>query len=183
MSANKARTLLDTWNGKAFTPMKTAASANPNLFSVDGLSCVSAKSCVAAGLGASSASGSWAGSAVVWNGKSWTASKVSWPKGTAQSELFGVSCTSPASCIAVGTAGTATSVSARALYFNGKTWTRQSVPGPGKGKSSAFSGVSCPKAGDCVAIGELGDFDLNTAGTPPQLGGTWNGKTWELAYA
>ena len=184
VSANKARTLLETWNGKAFTAMKMSASANPNLFSVDGLSCVSAKSCVATGLGATSASGDWTGSALVWNGKSWTGSKVSWPKGTAQSELFGVSCTSPDSCIAVGTAGTANYVSARAEYFNGKTWTRQTVPGPGKGKSSAFYDVSCPKAGDCVAIGELGDFDLNTAaGTPPQVGGMWNGKTWKLARA
>jgi len=44
--------------------------------------------------------------------------------------------------------------------------------------------VSCPKAGDCVAIGEIGDFDLNTAAvTPPQLGGTWNGKSWKMVYA
>ena len=53
-----------------------------------------------------------------------------------------------------------------------------------QGKSSAFSDVSCPKAGDCVAIGESGDFNLNTATvTPRQLGGTWNGKIWKTAYA
>jgi hypothetical protein len=183
---NNFRTLLDRWNGKAFTPMKTAASADVNRFSLNDLSCVSAKSCVAAGLIASSASDNWVGSTLVWNGKSWTADKVAWPKGTAQAYLFGVSCMSPKNCVAVGTAGGADSVSATALSFNGKKWTRRNVPGPGpaKGKSSALSDVSCPKAADCVAIGEIGDFNLNTATvTPRQMGGTWNGKIWKTAYA
>jgi hypothetical protein len=181
---NNFRTLLERWNGKVFTPMKTAASADVNGFSLNDVSCVSAKSCVAAGLIASSASGNWVGSTLVWNGKSWTADKVAWPKGTVQAYLFGVSCTSPTNCVAVGAAGGADAVRAAALSFNGRKWTRRNVPAPGAGKSSAFSDVSCPKAGDCVAIGESGDFNLNTATvTPRQLGGTWNGRIWKTAYA
>jgi len=184
VSGDDSRTLLDAWNGRAFTPMKTAASADTSRFSLGDVSCFSARSCVAAGLVPNAAGDNWIGSTLVWNGKSWTASKVAWPKGTVQAYLFGVSCTSAKSCVAVGTAGTASSVRAVALSFNGTTWTRQNVPGPGNGKSSTLSDVSCPKADDCVAIGEIGDFNLDTAtATPPQLGGTWNGKSWKLAYA
>jgi hypothetical protein len=41
--------------------------------------------------------------------------------------------------------------------------------------------VSCPKVGDCVAIGNTGAV---TASSPlGQLSGYWNGKTWKLSAA
>jgi hypothetical protein len=54
LSGNNFRTLLDTWNGKVFTPMKASTSADVNGFSPNDVSCVSAKSCVAAGISGSS---------------------------------------------------------------------------------------------------------------------------------
>jgi hypothetical protein len=184
VGGSDVRTLLDRWNGRAFTPMKTAASADINGFTLSDVSCASAKSCVAAGLVANAADTNWLGSTLVWNGRSWTAAKVAWPKGTVQAYLDGVSCPSPRNCVAVGTAGTASSVSAQALSYNGTSWSRQRVPAPGKGASSTLSDVSCPRPGDCVAIGEVGDFNLNTATVMPrQMGGWWNGKTWALADA
>jgi hypothetical protein len=178
------RTLLTTWNGRAFTPMKTAASAGLNGFTLSDVSCASAKSCVAVGVVANAAGTNWLGSTLVWNGRSWTAAKVAWPKGTVQAYLFGVSCPSPRNCVAVGTAGTADSVGAQSLSYNGTSWSRQRVPAPGNGASSTMSDVSCPRSGDCVAIGEVGDFNLNTATVMPrQMGGWWNGKTWALADA
>ena len=49
---------------------------------------------------------------------------------------------------------------AEAVAYNGKTWTIQTLAGPGKGKADSLEGVSCPKAV-----------------------GYWNGKSWKLAAA
>jgi hypothetical protein len=83
--------------------------------------------------------------------------------------------------LAVGSVGAGVRTAAAALAFNGATWTATKVPGPAKGKLSVFNGVSCPKVGDCVAIGNVGAV---TASSPlGQLAGYWNGKTWQLCAA
>jgi hypothetical protein len=82
--------------------------------------------------------------------------------------------------VAVGVAGTHTSASAAALIWNGTHWSAAAPPSAGKGLASEFEDVSCPKAGDCVAIGQFGKF---TASTAKPLAGYWNGKAWKLKAA
>jgi hypothetical protein len=171
------------------------------------ISCGSAKTCLAIGLYDNYRLGSDAPIAEAWNGKSWRSVAVPEPKGALrrrdlrgrerrpdaarQVERPGLHADENGglgphqrNCVAVGTAGTASSVSAQALSCNGTSWSRQRVPAPGKGASSTLSDVSCPRPGDCVAIGEVGDFNLNTATVMPRpMGGWWNGKTWALADA
>jgi hypothetical protein len=114
----------------------------------------------------------------MWNGTSWTADKVAAPKGGAA--LYGVSCRADNSCVAVGGAGPSGATKATALAYNGKTWTAQTVPGPGAGTSSDFFGVNCLRANQCVAIGETVSSRLASV-TP--LGGVWNGSSWRLVAA
>jgi hypothetical protein len=121
-----------------------------------------------------------AGFAEVWNGKTWTATKWAGPKGSTIAGLFGVSCTSATSCIAVGGAGTQKVMHAAALSFNGTKWSVLKVPGVGSGLSSDLEGVSCPKTADCVAIGNYGPSSSSN-GKP--LAGYWNGKAWKLKAA
>jgi hypothetical protein len=116
----------------------------------------------------------------MWNGKSWTADKVAPPTGTTESFLFGVSCRPQATCVAVGSAGSSAAAKATALAYNGKTWTAQTVPGPGPGTSSDFFGVNCLRANPCVAIGETASARTTTV-TP--VGGLWNGSSWRLVAA
>jgi hypothetical protein len=53
---------------------------------------------------------------------------------------------------------------------------------PRPGDCAAIGEVGDSRAGDWAAIGEVGDFNLNTASVMPrQMGGWWNGKTWTLA--
>lgn len=172
--------LLARWNGKSLSAMKAAAPAGAKDLALDGISCTARTSCAAAGFSLNSAGTSGFGFAETWNGRSWAAHKVAVPKGDTLSYLFGVSCATARSCIAVGANGSAKGGVASALSYNGKTWSTLKVPSPAKGKSSAFSAVSCPTAGDCVAIGEIGRSGGSTA---TQLAGLWNGFSWRLVAA
>jgi hypothetical protein len=172
--------LLARWNGKGFTAMKAAAPAGGKNILLNAVSCTSATSCVAAGLSANSAGTAGFGFTELWNGKSWTPDKVAVPRGDSISYLFGVSCVTSRNCIAVGGVGTAKSGRGSALAYNGKTWSALKVPAPAKGKSSSFSGVSCPKAADCVAIGQTG---ASGGTSPTPLSGLWNGSSWRLVAA
>jgi len=114
----------------------------------------------------------------MWNGKSWTADKMSAPGGAAQSFLYGVSCRANGTCVAVGSAGPSTAAKPTALSYNGKKWTAQKVPAPDAGKSSYLFGVNCLRANECEAIGEI-----VAAATATPLGGQWTGGTWRLVAA
>src|SRR5262249_41017429 len=142
-----------------------------------GVSCTSAHTCTA--VGAAYSGTSEFAVMDVWNGTSWKLTKWAGPKGTRLAQLDGVSCVSASACVAVGARGGGTHSVAAALTWNGTKWAVTAVPGPAKGKVSAFSGVSCPKASDCVAIGSTGAFGDD--GAP--LSGQWNGKTWKLRAA
>jgi hypothetical protein len=95
-------TLIERWNGKAWT---VATSLNPKGYTLsqfNGISCTSAKNCVAAGL--------YSLNSVIdftlinrWNGKRWTIDSTPKPIGAAGSAFTGVSCVGGTKCIAVGT--------------------------------------------------------------------------------
>ncbi len=86
--------------------------------------------------------------------------------------LSGVSCTGPASCIAVG------SRSGRTLAerWNGSTWTLLATPSPGNA-GNTLSGISCSSGTRCVAVGSY----RTSARGPVPLAETWNGSTWRLS--
>jgi hypothetical protein len=170
--------LLAKWNGKVLTAMKAAVPAGAANVTLNDISCPSTTLCAVAGFSANLSGTSDFGFAEMWNGKSWAADKVAASKGAA--ELYGVSCRADETCVAVGSAGLSAATKATALSYNGKKWTAQNVPGPGKGTSSDFFGVNCLRATQCVAIGEKVSSGPTTA-TP--LGGLLNGSSWRLVAA
>jgi hypothetical protein len=172
--------LLAEWNGKALTTMKPAVPAGAANVTLNDVSCPSATFCAVAAFSTNPSGTSAFGFTEVLNGTSWTADKVAAPKGDAKSFLYGVSCRADNSCVAVGGAGSSAATKATALAYNGKTWTAQTVPGPGTGTSSDFFGVNCLRANQCVAIGET--VASRPASAAP-LGGVWNGSSWRLVAA
>jgi hypothetical protein len=172
--------LLATWNGKAFTPQK-AGAVNLDFGIATDVWCLSPSHCVMTGVNfGTGKTTTMSGFAEVWNGVTWTATKWAGPKGSTLAGLFGVSCTSATSCIAVGAAGTQKVMHVAALSFNGTKWSVLKVPSVGTGLVSDFEGVSCPKTADCVAIGNYGK-STQTTGKP--LAGYWNGSAWKLKAA
>jgi hypothetical protein len=172
--------LLAAWNGKTLTWMKPALPPVPSgtARQFASVACASRTSCAVVGVSSGTSTTSFLD---VWNGKTWRLTRWSGPQGTTSADLYGVSCPSASRCLAVGSVGAGVRTAAAALAFNGATWTATKVPGPAKGKLSVFNGVSCPKIGDCVAIGNVGAV----TGSSPlgQLSGYWNAKTWQLSAA
>jgi len=188
VAANAGSSVLaDSWNGRAWTrmPVRPPASGSADA-TLDGVSCTSPESCVAVGSGTpGSGRPGRTGFAERWNGSKWTGVSVSWPRGTGNSYLVGVSCAAPANCVAVGYSGVSVTAGgdtgkATAVSWKGKAWTVTKVPAPGRGKASLFSDVSCLPAGSCVAAGQVGPAS-STEGIG--LTGFWTGKAWRLVSA
>ncbi len=154
------------WNGKRWTnvavtnPGGTATGANNELA---GLSCTSTTNCVAAGsFGNFRNKGVARNEILRWNGKKWL--KVSTPdpggsKPGSQNALFGINCSSPRDCWAVGGfGGTSIALAANeALHWNGTKWSLVKTPNPsgsGKGATNELNSVRCTTSANCWAVGE-----------------------------
>ena len=184
--------LLASWDGSRITPMKVPAPAATDIPTDYGapviyaVSCVSRTSCAAVGTYMTDSSAATGfGFAEVLSRNGWTETTIARPQGASLSMLFGVSCTSERSCLAVGTAGSpATSLSAAAVTYNGKTWVPQTgLPRPGNGNSDYFGDVSCPDARDCIIAGQAGQAGQAPFDSATPVFATWNGRTWKAASA
>jgi hypothetical protein len=94
--------LIERWNGKAWT---VATSVNPNGYTLsqfNGISCTSAKNCIAAGLYSRDG---FVDFTLInrWNGTRWSIDSSPKPAGAAGSAFTGVSCATANKCFAVGT--------------------------------------------------------------------------------
>jgi hypothetical protein len=180
------------WNGKTWsraslpTPAGTLSGDSNELFDVV---CVTSTNCWAAGeYGTTGPSSVTLNQVLHWNGKKWAQVTVPNPGGTAPNDgsaIDAVRCTSATNCWAVGAYGTEGGVTLQvfneALHWNGKKWSKVSVPNPGgtaNGDFSALVGLSCTKASDCWAGGEEGIFSPFTIFNEALH---WNGKKWSSA--
>ena len=159
--------------GRIWTLKPTPDPAGAEVSVLGSVSCSSARACTAVGSSAASLSSFTFPLAERWDGNSWRIQPTPAPKGTSDS-LFGVSCPSARTCVAVGSAFHSAGRQNTALteIWNGKRWRAQSVPAI-TGPSSLYA-VSCTSASSCVAVG-------HTLGAPQHaISETWDGKTWRL---
>jgi hypothetical protein len=179
VSSNSATigTWLAAWNGKTLTRMKSTVAMMPTA-----VSCATRSNCAVTGINpdiASSAAATTISATEIWNGKAWRQATVTWPKGTAESMTFGLSCYAVRSCEMVGLDGPAAenSQDAVAVSFTGTASKRQAVPAPAKGDSTVLTSVSCLPSGTCVAVGETGKTNASSSSV---MTGMWNGRAWRL---
>jgi hypothetical protein len=85
-------------------------------------------------------------------------------------ELWDVSCTSQAFCVAVGQTGSDATATTLAEIWNGQRWAVS--PSPNQG-ISLLAGVSCVSAAFCMAVGQP-----NREGRG--LAEVWNGTDWKI---
>ncbi len=160
------------WNGSTWTTL--TIQGRPTL---TGVSCASATDCIAVG-GLEGQGGQFA---LKWSGgSSWQLLSVPGPPafafapGGASAVAYGlnaVSCTGPASCIAVGGAGdtgTLSSYASFAVSWNGSRWRVLRA-----GQVDGLLGVSCIGVSQCLVTGTY----LTAADVTQTLAETWNGKT------
>jgi hypothetical protein len=148
-------TLVESWDGTRWSvvPSPNAVPTNNNF--LDGVSCSSANRCMAVGAYQRVYAGPALLLAESWNGTKW--SIVATPKAHPKySSLFdGVSCTSPANCVAAGFwANDSGSSDTLVATWDGSTWSLANSPNPRP--SQALYGVACTGASSCEAVGFAG---------------------------
>jgi hypothetical protein len=156
-------------------PAGAASSPSSQLHAV---SCTSATFCMAAGEYATSSGG--ATLAERWNGKTWSVVASPNPASSTFSRLYGVSCTSPSNCIAVGSQYNATTKVAKTLVelWNGKKWSIGADAVITGAPTGAFLyGVACTSTTFCFAVGQRSVS--GSVGTTV-LAERWNGHSWAI---
>jgi len=151
------------WNGLRWSALAVPMPAGDTTATLSGVSCVSRSSCVAVGTGAQSG-GTVTSFSETWNGTAWAPSGV---PGTG-TQLSGVTCTSDTSCIAVGGNNDAPV----AEFWDGTSWTAQTVPTDAGGFPASLAGVSCSSPVSCVAVGHY------TSNVFHALIYRWDGMSW-----
>ncbi len=137
-----------------------------------GVSCPTARRCVAVGQAAGPA-GNFGPLVKSWNSHTWSVLRPGVPGLASASPLDAISCRAAGSCMAVGQLF---SQSGRGLplaeRWNGRKWAIQGTPGTG-----FLGGVSCPSATDCTAVG--GTDSSGEVSSDP-VADRWNGRTWAV---
>jgi hypothetical protein len=171
------KSLVERWNGKRWSIQPTPQSGGR----LGGVSCASARSCVAVGPGLCPwwhfdvfcLGVRWPGPLVErWNGQRWSIEPTADP-------LTAVSCTSPTACTAVGPAN-------MAERWNGATWSMEpiTIPRALLRIPGVFpTDVSCVSASACTATwapGMCTDECHSGDGIDPPIVARWNGTRWRI---
>ena len=144
--------------------------------SVDDVSCPTTTFCAA--IGSFETTSDFQTYAETWDGAQWNVTTVPNPSTT---NLSAVSCSSAHACTAVGSAGNAGSgFVTLAEHWDGTSWTVQATPNhAGAGQGTYFTGVSCPSAESCTAVGAY----RGSSGHQFPFAATWNGTKWVATAA
>jgi hypothetical protein len=162
------KTLAESWNGTSWRVQATPTLADGSVLSA--VSCAGAHACMAVGYYLNSLLRP-VSLAEAWNGTTWKTVPTPSPPGATDIALSGVSCTAADACTAVGSYDNSSGVLVTlAESWNGTSWRIQATPSPGA-TFSQLSGVSCPAAAACTAVGR------DTAGT---LAESWDGTSWRV---
>jgi hypothetical protein len=173
ISSGVAQTLIESWNGTTWSIVTSPdLSTHENI--LNGVACTSSSSCVAAGYYQNS-SGTIVTLIETWNGSAWTAA-TSPNVASSSNSLTAVSCTTSTSCTAVGSSTGGSGITDTLIEgLSGTTWSIVASPDPGT-ILNALSGVSCPSATSCTAVGEY----LNSSSVDQTLVESWSGSVWSL---
>jgi hypothetical protein len=98
------------------------------------------------------------------------------PRGASWSSMNDVSCPTPSFCMVVGAAGRKKTSYATAYSWNGRFMRELKVPAPRRSHDVELGGLSCPTAGDCVAVGNY----ENAAGKALSYAAIWTDGSWKL---
>ena len=171
--------LAERWNGTAWSIQPVSAAAGSQAGELLAVSCPAAAACTAAGNETDGAQ-TTVPLADRWNGTAWSVQAVPGPAGAAGSGFSGVSCSSPAACMAVGRYRNRSGATLPlAEAWNGSTWSVRATPAPGS-TGGEFLAVSCSAAAACTAVGATRISSAASGGgnRTGSLAEQWNGTGW-----
>ena len=166
-----------TWTWSTAAVVGADSSGGGTLFDVH---CISATSCVAVGQDNAAQSVSTIGSEA---GGQWTWSRttVVAPDSSGAGFLFGISCVSTTSCVAVGGDGDNQTIYSSGTATNGTwMWSVSTVVTADSSGGGNFIGVSCLSASSCVAVGQdaaNNPQEIYSVGTETNAVWTWSTST------
>jgi hypothetical protein len=168
---------IDMWDGTRWS-QSTLVGAK-NLAELPSVSCSTPTACAAVGTFLTNEQRT-ADLVEQWNGTVWSTHTIPLPAGV--STLLGVSCPDPTACNAVGTEFSFPSGGGLNQPFDGTwdgtSWSGHHVPDPG-GTLTMLSGVSCPSATGCTAVGRYLYFVPSGEGLAA-LAEFWDGTRWSI---
>ncbi len=104
----------------------------------------------------------------------WSAVQLPNPPGATDALLTGVSCSSVASCTAVGAYAKTGKFYSLVERWNGSSWSAEPLPGAAASVVSRLLAISCPSTTACFAVGEI----TTATSSEAPLVERWNGATW-----
>jgi hypothetical protein len=181
--------LAESWNGHTWTLLPSPANAT----AFNAVACPAANVCVAVGAGRVGFQGEFSIASAEWNGSSWTPLTTPSPAKLYTQSLYGVSCTSAANCVAVGSGpggtngGNGTGPFAE-HWTGGSGWSLESMPDPEavdfspdgeQSPDNSLSSVSCTSPARCMAVG--GEGYSNALSAYASFAVSWNGRDWSVS--
>jgi hypothetical protein len=143
------------WDGSRWSAQRFPVPSS-NFISVNGVSCSSARRCIAVGFDDVQRGYNEVSDLLMerWNGRSWSRQAIRGPAGVPSSYLTAVSCRSDRACVAVGATTTDTADvgggnGMLVVRWNGIRWSTKRLAGP----PNHLSSVSCAAANACTAVG------------------------------
>jgi hypothetical protein len=167
-SGTTIQTLVESWNGTAWSIISSPNSPGSTANVLIGVSCPSVTVCTAVGYSDVGSDGDTLVEA--WNGSGW--SIVPSPNASSFNSLGGVSCPTSTECTAVGGGASGQTLVER---WNGSGWSVVASPNVGGGTQSYLNGVSCVTPSECTAVG-----DTFTGTGYRTLIESWDGSAWSI---
>jgi hypothetical protein len=169
------QTLIEMWNGTAWSVQVLGSPKNAQNQFFSSVSCGGPSSCVAVGDEHDNTGQMPLGLSEHWDGTTWSAVPTAVPAGASVTSMFGVSCGSPDSCTAVGQVGDPDGGGGTlAEHFDGQKWTIEPTPAFPPSAQPQLLAVSCSGT-DCMAVGRK----LSGNGFAP-IAESFNGHSWSL---
>ncbi len=181
------QTLIESWNGSAWSIVPSPNVADSQDSSLAGVSCTGPSACTAVG------QYDLPGKNVLtliesWNGSVWSIVPSPDTSATQTNYLSGVSCNSPSACTAVGanTIGSSTSTDQTLIEsWNGSMWSIVPSPNTSPSEANVLNGVSCFGPTTCNAVGyHTTGGGQGLLGCPLEVCETliesWNGSAWSI---
>jgi hypothetical protein len=175
------KSLVERWNGTAWSIVTTPNPAGSTDASMSDVSCPTTTNCFA--VGSYSTNAEYKSLVERWNGTAWSIVTTPNPSGSLYTYLFGVSCSSSANCFASGYYSTSGGHKSLVERWNGTAWSIVGTPNPTGSTGTNLGGLACPTTTTCFAVGYY------TPSAPPEWGGPsayslverWNGTGWFVA--
>lgn len=168
------QTLVDRWNGSAWSAQPTPNPANGAPAGLDAVSCAGTTACVA--VGSYHVSYHHQLIAETWNGSTWTLTTLPQPKyvqgGPAVAGAYGISCPAVDACVAAGDFQNQPLIE----KWDGAQWSAQELTLPSNYYGPMpLKAISCASAAACAAVGQYGGTG---AVTYTLVAGTWQAQTF-----